>query len=610
MTSLVILLSCQEKSPPSDYGSQCDPSAVRTDCNQVCVETSSEQVGICTLRCLGDNDQACPGDSTCQALQVSGEMAWLCMPDLGCGDVSFSGECEGDVLNYCGSGGVERIDCSQFTDGSGAPMTCQLVSESYGVDCVPATYSGECGDVTPQGRCLDTGLMYCESYETGRVLREECQADEVCTLDEWGIAQCLPASTTGCGGISTRGQCSGDGVIWCEQDTLYQKSCSDQEQCRFIDQIFDCFDIAEGTNQVIGQWFFERPEMVTSIDDPEVSVNKAPIERPIRGALVQLYDEDFQVHGSSITDEEGRFEITHNVTDARSLFVAVLSISADEAYPVEVIDCPECTRDHSQANLYAVSSDLFTAGDPQVDLGIWVVDGDQAGAFNIFDLMIKGVELVGTLSDQSLPPLLVEWAPGQFPHCLTSCSGVNAIWINGAVQDPDHFDDSVIAHEFAHFAEFYISKSDSPGGFHDGSPTVPTLAWGEGYASYFSALLKDHPLYLDYFPSAGDVRWSIDEVVPADINHPRGVSQPLSEYTVSGILWFISREYLSSRDIFRSLVEYIKQPHSDGGVSGVDLVDFLNGLYCLNIPTTDLVSQLVVGRFQFPFPPLSQDRCN
>lgn len=69
---------------------------------------------------------------------------------------------------------------------------------------------------------------------------------------------------------------------------------------------------------------------------------------------------------------------------------------------------------------------------------------------------------------------------------------------NGDVQssDTDHFDDSIILHEYAHFLEAHNGHSDSPGGSHNGNFILdPRLAWSEGWADYFQAAVLNKVIY-------------------------------------------------------------------------------------------------------------------
>ncbi len=70
-------------------------------------------------------------------------------------------------------------------------------------------------------------------------------------------------------------------------------------------------------------------------------------------------------------------------------------------------------------------------------------------------------------------------------HELYILGGTNGIVNN---TDTDHFDNSVVLHEYGHFLEDVYGKSDSPGGSHNGNFIIdPRLAWSEGWANYFQA---------------------------------------------------------------------------------------------------------------------------
>lgn len=57
---------------------------------------------------------------------------------------------------------------------------------------------------------------------------------------------------------------------------------------------------------------------------------------------------------------------------------------------------------------------------------------------------------------------------------------------NSTTADTDHFDDSVIIHEYGHFLEDVYSRTDSQGGSHNGNFIIdPRLAWSEGWANFF-----------------------------------------------------------------------------------------------------------------------------
>ncbi|HYN87759.1 MAG TPA: hypothetical protein VER55_04480, partial [Ardenticatenaceae bacterium] len=86
-----------------------------------------------------------------------------------------------------------------------------------------------------------------------------------------------------------------------------------------------------------------------------------------------------------------------------------------------------------------------------------------------------------------------EWAPDN------DASGSNYQWWVGTEDitiadepsDPDEWDDSVIIHEWNHFADDLYSCDDNPGGPHAlGSLLDTELAWGEGYGDYYQSAVR------------------------------------------------------------------------------------------------------------------------
>jgi hypothetical protein len=81
----------------------------------------------------------------------------------------------------------------------------------------------------------------------------------------------------------------------------------------------------------------------------------------------------------------------------------------------------------------------------------------------------------------------------------------NEITVADAAGDPDGWDDSVIIHEWNHFADDVYGCDDTPGGDHSffANTDDTELAWSEGYANYFQSAVRsangdpNGGLYLD-----------------------------------------------------------------------------------------------------------------
>lgn len=96
----------------------------------------------------------------------------------------------------------------------------------------------------------------------------------------------------------------------------------------------------------------------------------------------------------------------------------------------------------------------------------------------------------------------------QGQHELYILGGTNG---NTKTADTDHFDDSVIIHEYGHFLEDVYGKSASPGGSHNGNFIIdPRLAWSEGWANFLQGAVvtpgdatRGH-YYIDTFGYSAD----------------------------------------------------------------------------------------------------------
>lgn len=142
------------------------------------------------------------------------------------------------------------------------------------------------------------------------------------------------------------------------------------------------------------------------------------------------------------------------------------------------------------------------------------------GAFNIFEQIVRANEYLRLKVSSSegcsspgctpftvAPKATVYWSPGVNPGDYFGSSSLvsfyipsqDGLYILGGADgetddvDTDHFDDTVILHEYGHFLEDQFSKTDSPGGSHNGNSIIdPRLAWSEGFANFFGVLVNAH----------------------------------------------------------------------------------------------------------------------
>lgn len=125
--------------------------------------------------------------------------------------------------------------------------------------------------------------------------------------------------------------------------------------------------------------------------------------------------------------------------------------------------------------------------------------GRVSGPFNIAHVIARANAVIRSAQPAvAIPAVEVRWDTAYADGTFFRFSEKVA-YINGRRgEDSDEFDDHVIVHEYGHFIMASFSREDSPGGDHGpGELLDPRLAWSEGWADFFSAVVTGDPVYLD-----------------------------------------------------------------------------------------------------------------
>ena len=94
--------------------------------------------------------------------------------------------------------------------------------------------------------------------------------------------------------------------------------------------------------------------------------------------------------------------------------------------------------------------------------------------------------------------LTIRWTAGRAFDC-GSCYSNGTISLGGGLADTDEYDDHIILHELAHHLVATGSQDSSPGGPHRDRLVEPDLAWSEGHAYAWAALVADTRFLVDTF---------------------------------------------------------------------------------------------------------------
>ena len=181
------------------------------------------------------------------------------------------------------------------------------------------------------------------------------------------------------------------------------------------------------------------------------------------------------------------------------------------------------------------------------------LNATQSAVFNILAAAGAATDFwyLHDVDDSKIGPVQIHWEPGYGDDGSYYRGFWDEITIADDPSDPDEWDDSVIIHEWGHFADDKRGCDGSPGGPHNVTGTYGTdLAFGEGYPDYYQAAVRDWRgdanagIYLDVPGSGSSLFVDLESLAPAIPRSQR------NEFAVAAALW----------DLY------------DGGADGQDLV--------------------------------------
>lgn len=247
-------------------------------------------------------------------------------------------------------------------------------------------------------------------------------------------------------------------------------------------------------------------------------------QKPIRGVTVQAVCET-TVYATTKTDAAGSYSITvPNKTTMLIRIQARMRQDDTASWDFQVVD------NTSGQALYALDSEPFDSGTADLVLDLnaasgWTGSGygetRAAAPFAILDAVyIAYNKVLAVDNDVQFEPLLLNWSPNNKPSdgnlsdgdIGTTYYGEDKIYILGAAgTDTDEYDDHVIIHEWGHYLEDNLSRSDSIGGPHsNGDQLDLRTAYGEGFGNAWSGMATDDPLYQDSFGNLQSSSFDID----------------------------------------------------------------------------------------------------
>jgi len=241
------------------------------------------------------------------------------------------------------------------------------------------------------------------------------------------------------------------------------------------------------------------------------------IVKPVRGAVIEAVSGTGEVLASRVLDDSGSYALTVDANiDFRLQVKSQLLAEGTAKWDFNVTD-------NTQGNqLYALQGALASSG----SLGRqtrnlhaphgWTgrsYSGERAAApFAILDSLYLAVKAFNDIDPNiEFPRLEVRWseknksiignkALGQIGTSayFPDIDGGTIYLLGEDGRDTDEYDPHVILHEWGHYFEHRLSRTDSIGGLHSLNDRLdPRVAFSEGWGNALSAILTGDPIYRD-----------------------------------------------------------------------------------------------------------------
>lgn len=296
--------------------------------------------------------------------------------------------------------------------------------------------------------------------------------------------------------------------------------------------------------------------------------------KPTKGLVIELLDASGGVISSQITNDEGEYEFNSSLNQQVQLRVKAQLLNNTGAWNVSV-------RDNTNANsLYAVQGSLTAISSANEIRDIHIESGwngvsysntRSAAPFAILDSVYSGIKKIQSAGfSENLSELSFFWsekntsadgdvAQGEIGTSYFSSDGIYLL--GDADVDTDEYDSHVILHEWTHYLENTISRSDSIGGDHGFNQKMDMrLAFSEGLANAFSAILQDDAFYTDALGPGQSSGFYIDMTEKS--HSLRGW---YSEASIGSVLfnYYLSTDNRSAKSFDDLLKTFTRQDYKD-----------------------------------------------
>lgn len=337
------------------------------------------------------------------------------------------------------------------------------------------------------------------------------------------------------------------------------------------------------------------------------------VQKPVRNAIIQARrPSDNAVVVSGTTDDTGAFTLAIPVA-LPTYYIAVLSKMSSPDITVE---------DNTSGNAVYLVQDITRTNSGDVTLSNinfpcgWTgtnAAGSYTGTrysapFAILDTIYTAhKKMVAARASFTLPALKVNWSKLNYSSTsynpttgaigTSHFDGTELYILGKADADTDEFDHHVIVHEWGHFVEDKISRSDSLGGQHGyGDSLNMSVAFGEGWGNALSAIILDPEI--TYLDSAG----ARQQTIQVSMNMESGADGNkgwFSETSVQQLLFDLYDPANEAADTLNlglgPIIDVLSGPQKTT-TAFTSIFSFMKGLITQNASVTADIDNLVAAK--------------
>jgi hypothetical protein len=287
----------------------------------------------------------------------------------------------------------------------------------------------------------------------------------------------------------------------------------------------------------------------------------AIVNRPARGITINLVVNEATIVASTTTNSKGEYTFSNVSVSATTFSIIAVSEMVKTTSPTYNFKVVNTVTNGSIGTAYAISSSSQNTSSctTSCTVNVTALDSNRgSGAFSILDVVYTAIQKI-LIADATtvFPQLNIKWTSTStngsfFTTSATTCgTGVPncVVLLGNRSSDSDEFDLHVIAHEFTHYLESALSRSDSIGGSHSTNDTLePRIAYGEGLGNAMGAIFLDNPVYTDTTAAGG---FNLQMETPTHTNNGF-----FSEGSVQSVIWDLYDSVSDSKNAQNDTLNY------------------------------------------------------